>query len=40
MLTEGKDVTDAGLDLDALEAWLKPGRTVPKLGRTRNVTPR
>ena len=40
VLTEGKDVTDAGLDLDALEAWLKPGRTVPKLGRTRNVTPR
>ena len=40
VLKEGRDVTDAGLDLDALEAWLKPGRAVPKLGRTRNVTTR
>ena len=39
-LTEGKDVVDAGPDLDALEAWLKPGRAVPKLDRTRNVTAR
>jgi 5'-nucleotidase len=39
-LKEGRDVTDAGLDIDAMEAWLKPGRVVPKLGRTRNVTPR
>jgi 5'-nucleotidase len=38
VLKEGTNATDAGLDLDALEAWLKPGRTVPKLGRTRNLT--
>jgi 5'-nucleotidase len=37
VLREGKDLTDAGLDLDALEAWLTPGRTVPKLGRTRSL---
>ena len=40
VLTEGRVVADAGLDLDALEAWLKRGRAVPKLGRTRNLTPR
>jgi 5'-nucleotidase len=40
VLTEGKVVADGGLDLDAIEEWLKPGRAVPKLGRTRNVTPR
>ena len=39
VLTEGRDRRDAGLDLDALEAWLAPGREVPKLGRTRNLTP-
>jgi 5'-nucleotidase len=40
VLREGRNIVDAGPDLDALEAWLKPGRAVPKLGRTRNVTPR
>ena len=40
VLKHGKQVFDAGLDLDSLEAWLKPGRPVPALGRTRNVTPR
>ncbi|MGI8611450.1 MAG: bifunctional metallophosphatase/5'-nucleotidase [Sphingomicrobium sp.] len=39
VLTEGADLFDAGLDLDALEAWLGKGAKVPKLGRTRNVTP-
>ncbi|MDQ3477809.1 MAG: bifunctional metallophosphatase/5'-nucleotidase [Pseudomonadota bacterium] len=38
VLTEGRERRDAGLDLDALEAWLAPGREVPKLGRTRNLT--
>ena len=40
VLTEGKVIADGGLDLDALEAWLKPGRAVPNVGRTRNVTSR
>ena len=38
VLTEGRDRSDAGLDLDALEAWLAKGPSVPKLGRTRNLT--
>ncbi|HEU5285138.1 MAG TPA: bifunctional metallophosphatase/5'-nucleotidase [Sphingomicrobium sp.] len=40
VLTEGRDRFDAGPDLDALEALLGKGATVPRLGRTRNVTPR
>jgi 5'-nucleotidase len=32
----GTDPTDAGLDLDAMEAWLAKGQAVPKLGRTRD----
>ena len=40
VLTEGSDTFDAGLDLDALEAWLATNPEVPKLGRIRNVTPR
>ena len=40
VLAEGRDRIDAGLDLDALEAWLARGAAVPKLGRTRNLTPR
>lgn len=35
-LTAGRDAADSGLDLDAMEAWLKPGRKVPPLGRTRD----
>jgi hypothetical protein len=28
-----------GPDLDALEAWLKTGAGVPKLGRIKNLAP-
>ena len=38
ILAEGRDAVDAGLDLDALEAWLKQGAAVPKLGRIENRT--
>ena len=31
---EGTDAFDAGLDLDALEAWLAKGQKVPAIGRT------
>lgn len=40
VLTEGTDTFDAGLDLDALEAWLATNPTAPSVGRTRDVTPR
>lgn len=40
VLTQGRDFVDAGLDLDALEAWLRPGREVPSLERTRDLSPR
>lgn len=40
VLTEGTDKFDAGLDLDALEAWLATNPAVPTLGRIRDVTPR
>jgi 5'-nucleotidase len=30
VLAQGTDATDAGLDLDALEAWLETGPTVPE----------
>ena len=40
VLNEGTDTFDAGLDLDALEAWLATNPTAPAIGRTRNVTPR
>jgi 5'-nucleotidase len=40
LLTEGTDTFDAGLDLDALEAWLATNPEAPKVGRTRDVTPR
>ena len=40
VLTEGTDTFDAGLDLDPLEAWLATNPEAPKIGRTRNVTPR
>ena len=40
VLNEGTDTFDAGLDLDALEAWLGTNPTAPSVGRTRNVTPR
>ena len=40
VLNEGTDTFDAGLDLDALEAWLATNPKAPVVGRTRNVTPR
>ena len=40
ILTEGTDTFDAGLDLDALEAWLATNPTAPSVGRTRDLTPR
>ena len=39
VLTLGTDTFDAGLDLDALEAWLSTDPQVPSLGRIRNLTP-
>ncbi|HJR82329.1 MAG TPA: 5'-nucleotidase, partial [Sphingomicrobium sp.] len=39
VLTEGTDTFDAGLDLDALEAWLATNPQSPAMGRTQNVTP-
>ncbi|MEA1070938.1 bifunctional metallophosphatase/5'-nucleotidase [Sphingomonas sp. LY160] len=40
VLAQGTDATDAGSDVEALEAYLKVGATVPALGRVRDVTPR
>ena len=40
VLTQGTDTFDAGLDLDALEAWLATDPAVPKVGRIRDLTPR
>lgn len=40
VLTQGTDKFDAGLDLDALEAWLATNPAVPALGRIGDVTPR
>ncbi len=37
VLGEGRDKVDAGLDLDALEAWLKTGPALPTGDRVRNV---
>jgi 5'-nucleotidase len=39
-LAEGTDPFDAGLDLDALEAWLAINPPVPVVGRIRDLTPR
>jgi 5'-nucleotidase len=39
VLTEGTDTFDAGLDLDALEAWLATSPAPPAAGRMRDVTP-
>ena len=40
MFTQGTDTFDAGLDLDALEAYLATNPTAPAVGRVRDVTPR
>ncbi len=39
VLVQGTDTFDAGLDLDALEAWLATNPASPGVGRTRNMTP-
>jgi 5'-nucleotidase len=40
VLAQGTDLFDAGLDLDALEAWLATNPGNPPGGRIRDVTPR
>lgn len=37
VFAEGTDTVDAGVDVDALEAYLKAGATAPKLGRIKDV---
>ena len=39
VLAEGSDAVDLGLDLDAMEAWLKEGAPVPQVGRIKNLGP-
>ncbi|MDQ3144266.1 MAG: bifunctional metallophosphatase/5'-nucleotidase [Pseudomonadota bacterium] len=39
VLTQGMNAVDAGLDLDATEAYLRSGGGVPDMGRIRNLTP-
>lgn len=38
VLTQGTPVFDAGLDLDALEAWLATNPTIPAVGRILDAT--
>lgn len=40
VLTQGTDAVDAGLDLDALEAWLATNPEIPTANRLTDVTPR
>jgi 5'-nucleotidase len=40
VLTQGTDAVDAGLDLDALEAWLATNPAIPSIARVIDVTPR
>ena len=40
VLTEGRDATDAGTDIDAIEAYLRGGASVPTTDRIRDLTPR
>ena len=40
VLTQGTDPFDAGIDLDALEAWLGTDPAVPAGGRLTDSTPR
>jgi 5'-nucleotidase len=39
VLTQGTDAMDAGLDLDALEAWLATSPAIPSTPRLTDVTP-
>ncbi len=38
-LGQRRSVGEAGTDLDALEAWIAPGATIPACGRLRDLTP-
>lgn len=40
MLAQGTDAVDAGLDVDASEAYLKAGAEIPVMGRIRDLTPK
>ena len=40
VLASGGEATDAGTDIDALEAYVRGGVTVPATDRVRDVTPR
>ena len=40
VLTQGTEAADAGLDVDATEAYLKAGAEIPAMGRIRNLTPK
>jgi 5'-nucleotidase len=40
VLTQGTDAVDAGLDIDATEAYFKAGGEIPKMGRIRDLTPK
>ena len=39
VLAQATQAADAGLDLDALEAWLRKGAKVPELGRVKSLAP-
>jgi 5'-nucleotidase len=39
LLSEGRAIHDAGVDLDALEAYIAGGARVPAVGRVTDVTP-
>jgi 5'-nucleotidase len=38
-LGQRRSVGEAGVDLDALEAWIAPGATIPACGRLQDLTP-
>jgi len=40
VLAEGTGAVDAGLDVDATEAYLKAGGSMPVMGRIRDLTPK
>jgi 5'-nucleotidase len=40
VLNDGIDAFDAGLDLDALEAYLATNPVAPPIGRTKDLSPK
>ena len=40
VLADGTNPADAGLDVDATEAYLKAGAEMPVMGRIRDLTPK